>query len=76
MNLRCPPTDIGPDKNETSIMALASRLNAAVNVYRDAMQSRLPFRETMSAAGRMARAADALTTAIADAVAEGDGKLT
>jgi hypothetical protein len=76
-DLRCPPSAIAKtDGSEQSIMALASRLNAATNSYRAAMDERLPFRDTMSAAGRMARAADALTNAIADAVAEGEGSLT
>lgn len=71
-DLRCPPTKLPAP----TILELASRLNAASNAYRAAMDARAPFRETLSAAGKLARAADALTSAIADAVAEGDSRLT
>jgi len=79
MNLYdCPPSpsvDAEPNADAT-ILELAARASEASNRYRDAMVERRGFRETMSYAGALARATDALTTAIADAVATGDGSLT
>lgn len=71
-DIDCPPTVLP----RPTILDLASRLNAASNAYREAMQSRAGFRDTLRAAGRLARAADELTAAIADAVAEGDNRLS
>jgi hypothetical protein len=76
-DIHCPPASLPQrDSEPTSILTLASRLNAASNAYRAAMESRAPFRETLTAAGKLARAADALTSAIADAVACGENSLT
>lgn len=79
MNLYdCPPSpsvDAGPSANAT-ILELAARASEVSNQYQDAMSDRKGFRETMSRAGALARATDALCAAIADAVAEGDGSLT
>jgi len=76
-DIHCPPASLPQrDSEPASILTLASRLNAATNAYRAAMDARAPFRETLRTAGAMAHAADALTTAIADAVACGDSSLT
>lgn len=80
--LRCPPYDGRPadvdraGRPVVSILELAARASAAADVYSACMVERAPFRETMSAAGRLASATRALTTAIADALACGDGSLT
>ncbi len=78
MNLYdCPPSPSVNDQppKDATILELAARASEASNAYRDCMSERRPFRETMSYAGALARATDALTTAIADAVAMGDGQI-
>lgn len=80
--LRCPPYDASPVDVDgagapiVSILELASIASDAAEVYRSAMDERAPFRETMSAAGRLSSATRALTAAIADAVACGENRLS
>jgi hypothetical protein len=77
-DIHCPPYAQPELRSEVtgSILALASRASAASNAYRHTMDARLSFRETMRAAGRLARATDELAAAIADAVACGDSCLS
>lgn len=76
-DIHCPPySQLKPLDPTTSILELASRASAASNAYRAAMGDCAGFRETMRAAGHLARATDELAAAIADAVACGDSRLT
>lgn len=59
-----------------SILELASRASAAANDFQSAMDDRASFDHMMRVAGVLARRTTALTTAIADAVAAGDGSLS
>lgn len=73
----CPPVRKpaeGPQSS--SILSLAAELGSAADRYRASMDAREDFRTVLRHAGALARAADALTTAIADAVACGNGQLT
>lgn len=76
-DIHCPPyAQPKPQAPTDSILELASRASAASNRYRDMMNARASFRETMRAAGRLARATDELAAAIADAVACGNNQLS
>ena len=78
-DITCPPYDFGRDCHlpaGATILELASRASDAANRYRDVMERRANFRDTMRAARYLADATDALTTAIADAVACGDNRLS
>ena len=79
-DLRCPPYfgagGIAPLRGDESILELASRVNAASMAYSAAMDERQPYPSVVRIANTLARAADALTGAIADSVAAGDGRLT
>lgn len=56
-----------------SILELASRASSAANRWRDAIDSRADFTETLRAGGYLARVTSELATAIADEVATGAG---
>lgn len=72
--LRCPP--VNPGGAPQTILELAADLTSASDRYRASMDAREDFRVVLRHAGSLARAADALTTAIADAVACGDNSLS
>lgn len=71
-----PYTPPAPDTEPHTILEYASRASDAANRYRDAMQSRANFKETLRASGALAAATERLTIAIADAVAAGDNTLS
>jgi hypothetical protein len=77
-DLRCPPSDTAaPATAEKSILALAARARAASDEYRACVDAeKLDFRAALAATNKLARAVDALTSAIADAVACGDNRLS
>lgn len=73
----CPPYPLPQRPGAgASILEHAAYVRAVANEYRAVMDARGNFRATVSAASRLAAASDALTSAIADAVAEGDNRLT
>lgn len=74
--LRCPPVHPEGLRAPQTILELASELASASDRYRASMDAREDFRVVLRHAGSLARAADALTTAIADAVACGDNSLS
>lgn len=77
----CPPSarvtkTPAAGKNETSILALAAELARSVDEYRHAANKPMSYSDTLARVGRVVRDADALITAIADAVAESDGTIS
>lgn len=75
-DLDCPPYVPPRSGDETSILALAARASDAANRYRAAIDARCDFDTTLRLSGALARATQSLTTAIADAVATGDNRLS
>lgn len=74
-DLDCPP--YVPARNGVgTILELASRASDAASRYRATIDARADFDATLRAAGALARATHALTTAITDAVASGDNRLS
>ena len=74
----CPPW-YGALEDTTpadTILDLVARASVAVERYRAAMDARADYRTTLSVAGQLARATEALVTAIADAVACGENTLS
>lgn len=74
-DIDCPPYVPAPNGAGT-ILELASRAADAANRYRATIDQRGDFDATLRAAGALARATHALTSAIADAVACGDNRLS
>lgn len=75
-DIDCAPTE-NRVRRDPTILELAARLNAASNRYHEATQSRrMSFSDRLARVDKLAAAADELTSAIADAVAAGDGRLT
>ena len=76
-DIDCPPYPLPQRPNaDASILEHAAYVRAVANEYRAVMDSRGDFRATVGAASRLAAATDELTSAIADAVAEGDNRLS
>jgi len=73
----CPPyaAAVSPPADAT-ILDLAALAARAADDYCTAMDNRADYRMTLRTAGALARATQALTTAIADAVACGDNSLS
>lgn len=73
--ITCPPYDFDSDCQmpaPATISILAAHALAMSNRYRAAMESRADLRTTFRAARALADATEALTTAIADALATHD----
>ena len=62
-----------PASSDATILELASRVSHAANEYRTGIDERVEYRHVLRLSGILARAADELTSAIADAYAEHDG---
>lgn len=77
--LDCPPHEFGRDCHlpaPATILEHASIARDACNRWRDVMESRADLRTTFRASRALADATEALTSAIADAVACGDNTLS
>jgi hypothetical protein len=72
----CPPYVVPSSGDDASILALAARASHAVDVYRATVDARKGFDETIRAARQLAIVTQCLTSAIADAVACGDNRLS
>jgi hypothetical protein len=73
----CPPYDgATPAPAGASILELAARASAVANRFQSAMDAREPYPACVRLAGTLARATQALSTAIADSVACGDNSLS
>jgi hypothetical protein len=73
----CPPYDgATPVPAGASILELAARASAAADRFTSAMDAREPYPTCIRLAGSLARATQALSTAIADSVACGDNSLS
>lgn len=75
----CPPSeydDVCPKPAPVTILDYAALANDAANRWQQAMDARVDYRTMMSASGKLARATQALATAIADSVACGDNRLS
>ena len=75
-DIDCPPYIIPSSGDDSSILALAARASHAVDTYRATVDARRGFDETIRAARQLAIATQCLTSAIADAVATGNGSIT
>jgi hypothetical protein len=76
-NYDCPPYDGAiPVPADASILELAARASAAADRFQSAMDARKPYPACIRLAGTLARATQALSTAIADSVACGDNSLS
>jgi hypothetical protein len=73
----CPPYSGGqsPLPADASILDYAARASAAANAYQLAMDAREPYPACIRLASALARATQALATAIADEVATGNASL-
>lgn len=76
-DIYCPPTPLPDDTPDTpAILDYAARAHAAADAYQRAMDERTDYRACIRLASSLARATQELTTAIADAVACGDNRLS
>lgn len=75
----CPPYDFDSVSQlpaDATILQRAAHASSMAHRYRAAMEARLDLRTTFRIARELADATDALTTAIVDAVACGDNRLS
>jgi hypothetical protein len=73
----CPPYDgATPAPAGANILELAARASAAADRFQSAMDAREPYSACVRLASTLARATQALSTAIADSVACGSDSLT